>query len=410
MKKISRRHIIKISAAAAAIGAVAGPMRAVRAQAPKSIRLGYAISLNGPFAPGAGITTLPNYRLWVHDVNARGGIMVKEFGKRIPIEVIAEYDDGSSQENAIRLTEKLMTEDKADFVLPPWGTGMSLAVAPVYRKHSHSQLAVTAVTNGQAELVKRFPTMFFFLGASSDAAQSLVGAVAKLKTAGKINNKVALLSVADQFGVELRAAAVPAFKSAGFELSVDKTYPLTTQDLSNELKEARASGADSLIAFSYPPDTFMLTGTAQGLGYNPKLFYTAVGTAFAQFKGKFGAKLEGQLGIGGFDPSVAGVQDYFKRSVEVTKATPDRWAGPVTYASLQCLEQAIEAAGSLDRKKVHAALRGTSFKTIVGDIDLKTQIRGRQFWVGQWQKGEFVGVEPADMPGASAMNFPKPPW
>lgn len=391
----------------AALLAVSGG--AASAQAPGKIRIGYAISLNGPFAPGATLTTLPNYKLWVHDVNAKGGIFVKQYNKKLPIEVV-EYDDGSNPENAIRLTEKLMTEDKVDFVLPPWGTGMNLAVAPVYKKFGYPQLAVTAVASGQPDMVKQFGTIFFFLGAPADGVHSLVAELNKLKAAGKINNKIAMLSVADQFGVELRAAAVPGFKQAGFDVVLDKSYPLGAQDLSNELKQAQASGADSFVAFSYPPDTFMITGTAQAIGYNPNVFYTAVGTAFPPFVKNFGPKAEGVLGIGGWDSTTAAAKAYFKRHVDVTQQEPDRWASPVTYASLEVLQQAIESAGTLDRAKVLAALRTHKFKTVVGDFDLKTQIRGKQFWVGQWQKGEFAGLEPADLHGAGKMVFPKPKW
>jgi branched-chain amino acid transport system substrate-binding protein len=377
--------------------------------APDKIRIGYAISLNGPFAPGATLTTLPNYKLWVHDVNARGGILVKQYDKRLPIEVV-EYDDGSSQENAIRLTEKLITEDKVDFVLPPWSTGMNLAVAPVYKKYGYPELAVTAVTNGQPDLVRQFNTMFFFLGQSSDAVQALVGGLNKLKAGEKINNKIAMLSVADQFGVELNAAAGPGFKQAGFDVVLDKTYPLGVSDLSNELKQAQATGADTFVAFSYPPDTFMITGQAQTIGYSPKIFYTAVGTAFPPYKGKFGDKAEGVLGIGGWDPSPPDAQDYIKRHVDVIGQPPDQWASPVQYAALQCLEQAIETAGTLDRPKVMEALRTLTFHTVVGTFDLKTQIRDKQFWVGQWQKAGFIGIEPADLPGAGQIAFPKPTW
>ena len=112
--------LLALTAALAVAGAVASA--AVAKDAPKSIRIGYAISLSGVNAQGAGTTTLPGYQLWVHDVNAKGGIMVKEFGKRIPVEVI-QYDDTSSAETMLRLEEKLMSQDKVDFVLPPWSTG-----------------------------------------------------------------------------------------------------------------------------------------------------------------------------------------------------------------------------------------------------------------------------------------------
>jgi branched-chain amino acid transport system substrate-binding protein len=380
------------------------------AEAPKSIRIGYAISLSGVNAQGAAVTTLPGYKLWVHDVNEKGGIMVKEFGKRIPIEV-TEYDDTSNAETTVRLAEKLMSQDKVDFVLPPWSTGFNIAVAPVFARYGYPQLAVTANTNDADDLVKQMPTLFFFLNQPAKFGAALVEVLSKLKDEGKINNKIVMLSVADQFGAEASSGIAPVLEKAGFSIVLRKSYPLGAADLTNEIKEAKGSGADTFLAFSYPPDTFMLTGTAITQGFSPKIYYTAVGTAFAPFQGNFKEKAQGVLGIGGWDPTLPGAADYVKRQIAVTGKAPDGWASPVTYASLQVLEQAIEKAGTLDRKKVLENIAdGGPWPTIVGPVDLKTHVRGKQWGVGQWQDGQFVGIAPGDLPGAKAIIFPKPAW
>jgi branched-chain amino acid transport system substrate-binding protein len=397
-------------ATAAGLIAVCAAWPAGAAEAPKSIRIGYAISLSGVNAQGAATTTLPGYKLWVHDVNEKGGIMVKEFGKRIPIEV-TEYDDTSNAETAVRLAEKLMSQDKVDFVLPPWSTGFNIAVAPVFARYGYPQLAVTANTNDADNLVKQMPTLFFFLNQPAKFGAALVEVLSKLKDEGKINNKIAMLSVADQFGAEASAGIAPVLEKAGFSLALRKSYPLGAADLTNEIKEAKGSGADTFVAFSYPPDTFMLTGTAITQGFNPKVYYTAVGTAFAPFQANFKDKAQGVLGIGGWDPTLPGAADYVKRQIAVTGKTPDGWASPVTYASLQVLEQAIEKAGTLDRKKVLETIAdGGPWQTIVGAVDLKTHVRGKQWGVGQWQDGQFVGISPGDLPGAKPIIFPKPAW
>src|SRR5258705_7860816 len=90
-------------ASAAAIGIVATTSWALAADPPKSIKIGYVVSLSGVNAQGAAVTTLPAYKLWVDDVNKKGGLMIKEFNKRIPVEVV-EYDDTSNAEAAVRLT------------------------------------------------------------------------------------------------------------------------------------------------------------------------------------------------------------------------------------------------------------------------------------------------------------------
>jgi len=396
---------LALAAAVAVIGTTA-----FAAEAPKSVRIGYAISLSGVNAQGAAVTTLSGYKLWVDDVNKKGGLMIKEFGKRIPIEV-TEYDDTSNAETMVRLVERLMTQDKVDFVLPPWSTGFNLASAPVFARNGYPQLAVTANSNDEAALVKQMPTLFFFLNEPRNFGAALGQVLSKLKSENKINNKIVMFSVADQFGAELSSGATPVLQQAGFEIVLKKTYPLGSADLTNEIKEAKASAADTFIAYSYPPDTFMLANTAVTQGYSPKVFHLGVGTAFAPFGATLKEKAEGVLGIGGWDPSVPGAQDYVKRQIALLNRAPDGWAAPVTYASLQVLEQAIEKAGTLDRKKVLATIANDGpWQTIVGPIDLKTHIRGKQWGVGQWQGGQFVGIAPTDLHGAKPIVFPKPAW
>jgi branched-chain amino acid transport system substrate-binding protein len=380
------------------------------ADAPKSIRIGYAISLSGVNAQGVAATTLPSYKLWVHDVNEKGGILVKEFGKRIPVEV-TEYDDTSNAETVVRLTERLMSQNKVDFVLAPWSTAFNIAVAPVFARYGYPQLAVAALTNNEADLVKKIPTLFFFLNQPANFGVALVGVLNKFKGDNQINNKIVLLSVGDQFGAEASSGVAPVLKQAGFEIVVQKSYPLGAADLTNEIKESKASGADTFIAYSYPPDTFMLTNTAITQGYNPKVFYTAVGTAYAEYGANFKAKAQGVLGIGGWNPALPGAEDYVSRQRTVTGRAPDGWASPVTYASLQVLEQAIEKAGTLDRKKVLDVIANEGpWQTLVGPIDLKDHVRGVQWGVGQWQNGQFVGVAPGNLDGAKPVIFPKPAW
>jgi branched-chain amino acid transport system substrate-binding protein len=397
-------------ALAAVVGIVATAVPALAADPPKSVRIGYAISLSGVNAQGAAITTLSGYKLWVDDVNKKGGLMIKEFNKRIPIEV-TEYDDTSNAETMVRLVERLMTQDKVDFVLPPWSTGFNLASAPVFARNGYPQLAVTANSNDEEALVKQMPTLFFFLNEPRNFGAALGQVLGKLKSENKINNKIVMFSVGDQFGAELSSGATPVLQQAGFEIVLRKSYPLGSADLTNEIKEAKASAADTFVAYSYPPDTFMLTNTAITQGYSPKVFHVGVGAAFAPFGANLKEKAQGVLGLGGWDPSVPGAQDYVKRQMALLNRPPDGWAAPVTYASLQVLEQAIEKAGTLDRKKVLDTIANDGpWQTIVGPIDLKTHIRGKQFGVGQWQDGQFVGIAPTDLAGAKPIVFPKPTW
>lgn len=377
------------------------------ADAQEKIRIGYAISKTGPYAGGAGITTLPNYELWVKDVNAAGGIKLGD--KKLPIEIV-EYDDRSSSEEAVKAIERLANQDKVDFILAPWGTGLNLAVGPTLNRLGYPHLAVTSVTDKAPELAKRWSNATFWLGTSAQISEALAGLLGKLKGEGKIGGTIAMVSIADQFGIELSAAAREAFKKQGFTLGYDKTYPMGTQDLQPLLKDAVASNPDTFIAFSYPPDTIALTEQAQLLKFNPKIFYVGVGTAFPLYKGKFAANSDGVMGIGGWNADSPQLKDYLARHKAATGKEPDRWASSITYASLQVLQQAIEKVGKVDRAAVAAEIRAGTFETIIGKVKLKDGLLQEVWSVGQWQNGEFYALAPTSQPGARAAVVPKPQW
>lgn len=401
----TRRNVVRAAGALAAVTALATCASVASAQ--DKIKFGYTISKTGPFAGGAGITTLPNYELWVKDVNAAGGIKLGD--KRLPIEIV-EYDDRSNSEEAVKAIERLANQDKVDFILSPWGTGLNLAVGPTLNRLGYPHLAVTSVTDKAPELAKRWSNASFWLGTSAQISNALADLLGKLKSEGKIGGSIALVSVADQFGIELASAGREAFKKAGFTLAYDKTYPLGSQDIQPLLKDAMAANADTFVAFSYPPDTLAITEQAQLLKFNPKVFYVGVGTAFPLYKGKFAANSDGVMGIGGWNADSPPLKDYFARHKAATNKDPDRWASSITYASLQVLQQAIERVGKVDRAAVAAEIRSGTFDTIIGKVKLKDGLLQEIWGVGQWQNGEFYALAPANLPGARAPVVPKPAW
>jgi branched-chain amino acid transport system substrate-binding protein len=399
--------MIRIASTIAA-GAIAALAFGGVSLAQDKIKIGYAVSMSGPNAAGAGITTIPNYKLWIHDLEAAGGL--KLGGKMVPIEVVS-YDDQSSNEELIKAVERLVNQDKVDILLSPWGTGMNLAVGPTFNKYGYPHMAATAATDHAYEMAERWPNSFWMLGTSTMGANALVEVLTKLEKAGKINNKIAMVSVADAFGIELSTAARPAFKAAGFDLVMDESYPITTEDFSQLINAAKASGADTFVAFSYPPDTFGLSGTAIALNYNPPAFYTAVGTAFSIYRDVIlHDNVDGVLGVGGVNTSDPKFQEYAKRHLEVTGQPPDYWASPVTYASLEILQQAIERVGKIDREAIIKEIQTGTFDTVSGTIKFDRNVNTQVWWAGQWQNGEFHGLAPSTMPGAVEPIAPKPAW
>lgn len=382
---MKRREFLKYSAAAAAASSIG--YRRARAEA-GPIKVGVVGAKTGPLAPGATVTHFPPHQLWAHEVNARGGLKLKDGPRKIEL---IEYDDRTQPGEAIKAVERLATIDKADWICGVYATGFNLATAPTFAKYGYPHLAVSCVTDQGTALVKKYPNLFIFLQSSTAYAKSTIGVLKTLKESGQIGNKVAVVNVGDDFGIELANIGRPLFKEAGFEIVYDKSYPLGTQDYTPVIKAAKAANPDAFVAWSYPPDTFGLADAAKIEGLNVKAYYTAVGTAFQGFSLKNGAAAENILGAGGIVDTPE-IRDFYKRHKEVTKVDADYWGSPIYYATLQALTQAIETVGSMDRMAIADYLRKNKFKTIVGEISMPDQIIDKNYTVGQWQGGFFHAV------------------
>lgn len=370
-------------------------------QAAEPIRIGAVSPKTGPMAGGAAVTFWPNVKLWEQQVNARGGLKLAD-GSQRPIRVI-EYDDRTDPAETIRAIQRLATTDRADFILAPYSTGLALAAAPIFDRYGYPMINVSAITDQTDTLAARYERVFFTLGKTSVLAAGVADALAAMRDAGTIGNRVALVNVADAFGIELAQAARPALQQKGFEIVFNRSYPLGTQDLTPVMRGAAAARPDAFVAFSYPPDTFALTELAQVENLNVKAFYTAVGTPFPSYQQRFGAAVEGVMGVGGVDTSSEAFRNYRQTHIEVTGQAPDFWASAVQYASFQVLEQAIEGVGSLDRGAVADYIKNNSFQTVMGEWTFEGQ-QIRHYWtVGQWQQGEFKGIAAeGELPGVAA--------
>jgi len=394
-----RRTFLALTASAAALsfaGAASADTIKIGASAPKS----------GPLAGGAAMTHWPNIHMWVNEVNERGGLQVGD--EQMQIELI-EYDDQTSAETAIQNIQRLATQDEVDFIVTPYSTGINVATAPMIAQYGYPHITTSAATDGVAEFAERWPSSFWMLGTATQLAEGAVQTLTKLRDNGDIGDTVALVHVADAFGLELVNAAKSAFDEAGFEIVYEASYPLGTQDVAPIISGAAAANPDSFVAFSYPGDTFALTEQAQIQGLEVGAFYTGVGTAFPPYVGRFGAAAEGVLGIGGINVEDPNIADYIERHNASAGSGPDYWASATTYAGLQVLEQAIEAAGTLDRAEVVEAIKSGTFETVIGEVTFENNVNPNVYTTGQWQDGVFVAVA-ADGLDVSAEPVRKEGW
>ena len=103
----------------AALGWAGAPV----AEAQRPILIGASVTQTGVYA-ALGQTQLRGYQLCVKHMNDKGGVLARK------VELVV-YDDGSDPATAVRLYEKLITQDKVDLVLAPYSTTITEAVTNV---------------------------------------------------------------------------------------------------------------------------------------------------------------------------------------------------------------------------------------------------------------------------------------
>ena len=220
-----RRTMLKVAGAAA----LAGPFgfRVARAQ-DATVKIGVVGPRTGVMASGAAVTHFPNFKLWEHEINAKRWAQAQERPKEGRAGRVRRPQPARRNHQGGRAARR---RDKVDFILPIYGTGYNLAAAPVFAKHGYPLVTQAAVTDQIDTLTQRYPTLFFVQGSTTSYASAAANVMKKLKEEGKIGNKVAIVNVADAFGIELANAGRPIFQQAGFDIVYDKSYPLGTQDI-----------------------------------------------------------------------------------------------------------------------------------------------------------------------------------
>jgi len=369
------------------------------------IRIGQAVPLSGPLATSNAVVSSPYYDLWVKDVNAEGGIYVKEYGKKLPVELLI-YDDKSDTGTMTRLLEKLILEDKVDFLLPPWGTAMLFAAAPIANKYGYILIGGA----GGAEKLKNLNLPYFFQSLNFSEAQVPVLTSILLELGVK---RVAMISHEDLHGVEYSSVAAPEFTKKRIEVVMKKSYPMGVKDLSPLLKQADSLNVDAFIGFSYPDECMLATSQSIELGINFKVFALSVGPAFTFYRNAFGVNtVEGIIGGGAWNAkSSPGAKKFAEHYKEVKgEEMGNYWGSIYFYSAMQHFKQAVEKAGTLDQKKIRAIMAKEKFDTALGPFwyDKRQISVNHPGEIGQWQKGVFEVVDPG--PKRTAPPTIKPAW
>ncbi len=217
----TRREFLKglaVAGAGLALGAC-GP-KATPKPTKDKIVVGMSRPLSGPLAQVHEAAFKPVYETFVKEVNDAGGVYVEEYGKKLPIELII-YDDKSDVGTATRLTEKLIVEDKVDFLWPGCGTSFIYAQAPIANKYGYVLITAEGGATTLKDMLPSMPYVFVTLSFSDWYQLPVLAQLLAEKGA-----KTAYISyIADLHGIEYSGVAGIEFPKVGIEVIGTKSIP-----------------------------------------------------------------------------------------------------------------------------------------------------------------------------------------
>ena len=377
------------------------------ADAEKIIYLGAAVSETGRFSR-EGKDTRQGYLVWLDWVNNEyGGIKVGD--ERYKVEIVM-YDDEGDPDTAARLVEKLINEDRVDFLLGPYSSFLTQSASAIAEKYGKIMIE----GNGSAETLfeRGFQNLFAVLTPAVDYTRTALQLLADqgAKTVVIAYEDTAFpTSVAD--GAQRWAAEY------GLEVLGVETYPVNIADVSGIMSKFKKLEPDIFVGGGHYNDALLFIRAAKELDFNPKAMVITVGPSNPKLIEEVGADAEYVIGPTQWEASMSYADDYFGTAAEYAARYEKMWGEPPTYqaaestATALALHIAIEQAASLDTDAVRTALRNLDVVTFYGPINFDERGRnaGKPMGAIQIQDGEILVVAPNNA-AIAGLNYPAPPW
>lgn len=368
----------------------------------REITIGYSISMTGKFSDG-GKDTNQGYQLWAQEVNKKGGIAVKDLGKRLPVKLVY-YDDSSDTNTAIRNYQRLIVRDHVDLLFSPWGSGLNFAITAVTEKYKYPVVLASA----GADAI--FNRGFKYIFATDLLASKLYDAL--VDYLGSVRGQIRTVAIAYEnflFTRGLHASLLAKLRRRGIKVVADEQYPLGGQDFTSMLIKIRNARPDAFLLIDIMPSSVYVTRQMAEIGFKPKLYAVNIGPMFRQqFIRKLGKMSEGVMENGFWHPDLPykGARKFYNMYMAKYNKEPTVNAA-YAFVSNQILQQAIERAGTLNREKIAETLHSAKFMTIFGpyEYDRRGVNKHQLSFLTQVQKGKRVIIWPKQV-ATSAPELP----
>jgi branched-chain amino acid transport system substrate-binding protein len=375
-----------------------------------TIILGAAVSITGKYSTN-GKNTREGYALAAKRVNELGGVKVG--GKTYKLE-IKYYDDESTPARAAQLVERLINQDGIKFMLGPYSSGLTKAVAPVTEKYKIPMVEGNGASNelfdkGYKYLFAVLSTTEFYL----KEAVNLAAEVAQSQGRKPSDLKVAMAFENDPFSQDVRAGVVADAKRHGMKIVIDDKLPPDLNDMAATLTKVKAVKPDLLVVSGHAKGATLVTRQTAEMKVNVPMVATTHCDS-ARVAETLGNAAEYFLCASQWDRSLnyrdkwfGSAEDYAQRFEKDYGYAPPYQAAESTAAVLVYVD-ALQRAQSFDTEKLRGAIAATDVQTFYGNIkfDKTGKNIAKPMVLYQVQNGQYNVVAPSKWASAK-LNWPR---
>jgi len=324
---------------------------------PKEIILGAALPITGGQSREGGYVKKA-YELAIKEINDAGGVMVKQYGKKIPVKLIT-YDDKSDNTTSVQLYEKLVAEDKVNVLLGGYGTPLITAHTVVAEKYRVPYVNGGGATGAIYE--RKMKYIFCLISSIEKLAYTLMDWIAGQQDSGNLKKplRIALMGENTSHGKEFRQGILAKAKAAPdrFQVVMDEPFEMNLKDADSLLQKVKASNADVYLADARLADYTTIHRRYTELRlYHRVVSYGPRGTEKAA-RDALGVASDYIVSCNWWHRDLpTEAARTFRDKYEKTYNEPAEWFPATAYETARVMAKAIEDAGTLDKTKIRDAL------------------------------------------------------
>ena len=366
-----------------------------------TIILGSAISFTGKYST-KGIDASNGYNLAVKQINDAGGVKVGGKSYKLKIKF---YDDESTPARSARLMERLIRHDGIKFMLGPYGSATTKAVAPITEKYKIPMVEAEAPSH--ALFTQGYKYLFAVLSTSEQPLASVIALAAEIaiKNGNKPQDlRIALIFENDPFSLDVRAGVVDDASKFGMKIVISETMPRDLSDISATLTKVRALRPDVLLLSGHTKGAATAARQIKQMKIDVPMIAMTDCEA-AEVITKFGAATNGFLCPTQWAKTLSYKDAMFGTAAQYDKLFKATFKGyrkapyqaAQATAAVMVWKDALERANSFDIEKIRAALAATDMKTFYGDIKFSAQGNNlaKPMVLRQIQNGKLNVVAPS---------------